>query len=259
MRVQLFVTCLTDTYFPDVAACVVRVLRRLGVEVDFPKRQTCCGQPALNSGCMHDFRAVAARMIDVFEGSDPVVTPSGSCCSIVREYFPHAFDDDPVRRARAVALAGRTYEFIEFLEKKLRPDWSAWDLRFDAVATYHYSCHLRGIGVTDEHVRMLQRFRGLEYRPMEKMDQCCGFGGTFAVKYGDISGAMVRDKVVNIRKTGANLLVCNDGGCTLNIAGALHRDGCDIRVMHIAQILDQAMAASEKRRAASAVPQGVQP
>ncbi len=251
MKVSLFVTCLTDLFYPDVAVSVVRVLRRLGVDVDFPKKQTCCGQPALNSGCGDDFRAVAARMIDVFEDSELVVTPSGSCCSIVREYFPVTFKDDPVMNRRAVALAGKTFEFIEFLEKKLRPDWSKWDLEFPGVVTYHYSCHLRGIGITDEAIRMLRRFRGLEYRQLEKMDQCCGFGGTFSVKYGEISGAMVRDKVANIRKTGAEILVVNDGGCTMNIAGACRREGFEIKVMHIAQMIDQAMAATEKRRLVS--------
>ena len=249
MKVSLFVTCLTDLFYPDVAASVVRVLRRLGHAVEFPRKQTCCGQPALNSGCQEDFRAVAARMIRVFENAETIVTPSGSCCSIVREQFPHAFADDPEMHAKAVALAGRTFEFVEFLEKRIQVDWSKWDLQFPpAIATYHYSCHLRAIGMGDEAARLLQKIRGIEYRQLEKMDQCCGFGGTFAVKYGEISGAMVRDKVAHIRKTGANLLVINDGGCTMNIAGACRREGYEIKVMHIAEILDQAMAAAEKRR-----------
>ncbi len=249
MRASLFVTCLTDLFYPDVAASVVRVLRRLGVAVDFPRKQTCCGQPALNSGCQDEFRPIAERMIRVFENAEVVVSPSASCCSIVREHFPPTFEDDPDLHRRAVALADKTFEFVEFLEKKLRVDWSSWDLEFPAVATYHYSCHMRGVGlVPDDVVRVLQRMRGLEYRPLEKIDQCCGFGGTFAVKYGEISGAMVRDKVANIRKTGANLLIINDGGCTMNIAGACRREGFEIKVMHIAEILDAAMAAAERRR-----------
>ncbi len=241
MCVSLFVTCLTDLFYPDVAAAVVRVLRRLGVEVDFPKDQTCCGQPALNSGYMDDFRAVAARMIDVFKDAQIVVTPSGSCCSIVREHFPHAFQHDPNMRPRAEALAAKTFEFVEFLEKVLKVDWSKWDLHFPAIATYHYSCHLRGIGMTDEAVQLLKKIRGIQYRPCEKMEQCCGFGGTFSVKYGDLSGAMVRDKIACIQATGADLLMVNDGGCAMNIAGAFNRAGVSMRIMHIAEILDQAM------------------
>jgi L-lactate dehydrogenase complex protein LldE len=244
MTVSLFVTCLTDLFYPDVAVSVVRVLRRLGLKVTFPRAQTCCGQPALNTGYLDDARSVAARMIDVFQDAEVVVTPSGSCCSIVREHYPHLFENDPAMHERAVALAGRTFEFVEFLEKRLRVDWSRWNLRYPAVGTYHYNCHLRGIGMTDEAVRLLSRIDGFEYRPLEKMEQCCGFGGTFAVKYGDISGAMVRDKVDCIRATGADLLICNDGGCTMNIAGAARRAGLNLRVLHIAQILDAALAGS---------------
>lgn len=243
-NVSLFVTCLTDLYYPDVAVSVVRVLDRLGVTVDFPRAQTCCGQPALNSGYADDAKAVAARMIDVFESAETVVTPSGSCCSIVREHYPHMFEDDPAMHARAVAMANKTFEFVEYLEKVLRVDWSQWNLSYPAVATYHYSCHLRGLGMTDEATRLLGKIRGIEFRPLEKVEQCCGFGGTFSVKYGDISGAMVRDKVACIRDTGADLLVCNDGGCAMNIAGAVRRAGLDIRIKHIAQILDEAMNAT---------------
>jgi len=247
MKVSLFVTCLTDNFYPEVAESTVRVLRRLGVEVDFPHRQTCCGEPALNSGCHDDFRAVAKHMIDVFEPSPLVVTPSASCCSIVREYFPHAFENDPVMLARAKALADKTFEIVEFLDRKLKPDWTPWNLAWNGVVTYHYSCHSRGVGITDETPRLLGQIRGIEYRQLDKLDQCCGFGGTFAIKYGEISGAMVQDKVANIRKTGAEWLVCNDGGCTMNIIGACHRVGFAVKPIHIIQILDQAMAAREAK------------
>lgn len=244
MQISLFVTCLTDLFYPDVAECVVRVLRRLGHRVDFPTAQTCCGQPAINSGFLDEARSVAGRMMDVFEDAETVVTPSGSCCSIVREYYPHLFEHDPTMHARAVAMANKTFEFTEFLQKRLKVDWSKWDLRCPAAtATFHYSCHNRGIGMTPEDVLgLLNEFRDLDYRPLEKMEQCCGFGGTFSVKHGDISGSMVRDKIACIKATGATLLVCNDGGCSMNIGGAARREGLDIEIRHIAQLLDQAMS-----------------
>lgn len=242
MRISLFVTCLTDLYFPEVGESVVRILHRLGHEVDFPAAQTCCGQPALNSGYTEEARAVAKRMIGLFEHAETVVTPSGSCCSVIREYYPHLFENDPGMHAKAVALADKTFELVELLQKKLKVDWSRWRLSYPGTATFHYSCHHRGIGMSPEDVLGLVReFKDLEYRPLEKMEQCCGFGGTFAVKYGDISGAMVRDKVACIKATGARTLICNDGGCTLNIVGACRREGVDIEAVHIAQMLDAAM------------------
>ncbi len=229
-------------FYPDVGVAAVRVLRRLGVEVDFPKRQTCCGQPALNSGFSDEARVVAARMIDVFADSELVVTPSGSCASMVRTQFPHLFEHDAAMLAEARALGDKTFDFTEFLAKKLDVDWSRWPMRYDASVTFHYSCHLRGLGMTTEAVDLLQRIEGVDYRPLEQMDQCCGFGGTFAVKFGDISGAMVREKVKHIAATKADVLMCNDGGCAMNISGACRREGVDIKVRHIAQILDEAMA-----------------
>jgi L-lactate dehydrogenase complex protein LldE len=243
MRVSLFVTCLTDLFFPDVAECVVRILRRLGHQVGFPEAQTCCGQPALNSGFVDEARAIAGRMIDVFQEAEVVVTPSGSCCSIVREYYPHLFKDDPAMYPRAVAMAEKTFETAEFLQKKLKVDWSKWNLSYPAVATYHYSCHNRGIDMTPEDVEgLIRQFRGLEYRRLDKIDQCCGFGGTFAVKQSGLSGAIVREKVKCIRATGAELVICNDGGCTMNIQGACRRAGLNLEFRHIMQILDEAMA-----------------
>ena len=245
MRVSLFVTCLTDLFYPDVAESLVRVLDRLGIEVDFPEAQTCCGQPALNSGFESEAKAVAARMIDVFDSSELVVTPSGSCCAVVREHYPHMFEHDPTMHDRAKRMAAKTFEIVEFLEKVLKVDWSQWNLSYPEVATYHYSCHLRGLGMTDEATTLLGKIDGVDFRPLEKLDHCCGFGGTFAVKYADISGAMVRDKVECIQATGANVLVCNDGGCAMNIEGACRRMGVDVELKHVIQIIDDAMARAE--------------
>ncbi len=254
MKVSLFVTCLTDSFYPDVAECVVRILRRLGHQVEFPEDQTCCGQPALNSGFFDEARAIAGRMIDVFRDAEVVVTPSGSCCSIVREYYHHLFKDDPVMYPRAVAMAGKTFETVEFLQKKLKVDWSRWNLTYPAVATYHYSCHNRGIDMTPEDVEgLIRQFRGLEYRRLDKIDQCCGFGGTFSVKQSELSGAIVWEKVKCIKATGAHMVICNDGGCTMNIQGACRRAGLHVEFRHIMQILDEAMTASRPRMSAGQV------
>jgi L-lactate dehydrogenase complex protein LldE len=241
MKVSLFATCLTDLFYPQVAVAIVRVLRRLGHEVDFPTEQTCCGQPAFNAGHEDEARAIAGRMIDVFERCPVVVSPSGSCVAMVREHFAQLFENDPAMKARAEALASRTFEFVEFLEKKLAVDWTPWSLRYDAVVTYHYSCHLRAIAMTDEVPVLLRKIEGIEYRQLEKMDECCGFGGVFSVKYGDIAGAMCREKLRNVLETGADILIVNDGGCTMNIAGGAHRQGNVITIKHIAEILDEAM------------------
>ena len=241
MKIDLFTTCLTDSFYPSVAVSVVNVLRRLGIEVDVPAEQTCCGQPAFNSGLLEEARQVAVHMLDVFEDSETIVTPSGSCCAMVRHYYPMLFADYPSDLARAEAIAARLFEFVEFIEKVLSVDWRPWRLRYDATGCYHYSCHLRSLGMTDEVPRLLAKIDGFELRELEKYDQCCGFGGTFAVKYGHISEAMVNDKVDCIERTGAEVLVCNDGGCALNISGVLHRRGSPIRLMHAAQILDAAM------------------
>ncbi len=242
MNVDIFTTCLTDTFYPDVAVSVVNVLRRLGLRVGVPRDQTCCGQPAFNSGFMDEARQVASHMLDVFEDSELVVTPSGSCCAMVRHYYPMLFADEPEQLRRAEALAGKLYEVVEFFTRAVSVDWAPYDLHVDATATYHYSCHLRGIGLPDTAVPdLLANVRGLDLRPLEKHDQCCGFGGTFAVKYGHVSEALVNDKVDCVERTGADVLVVNDAGCALNIVGALHRRGSKIRLMHAIQILDAAM------------------
>jgi len=236
-QVSLFVPCLTDWFYPQVAESVARVLHRLGLHVEFPKKQTCCGQPALNSGFTDEAREVAARMIDVFEETTTVVSPSGSCCSIIREYYPRLFEHDSHMQQRAQQLADKTFDFLEFLQKQLLVDFAPWNLRFPGIATYHYSCHNRELGITpDDTISLLRQIKDLEYREMDKLDQCCGFGGTFSVKQSDISGAMVRDKVACIKATGANL-----AGCSMNIIGGCRREGMNVRAIHIAEILDQAM------------------
>jgi L-lactate dehydrogenase complex protein LldE len=235
MKVSLMITCLGDALFPEVGVATVKLLRRLGIEVDFPQAQTCCGQPHFNSGFHHDARALARHTIKAFAGGRLVVTPSGSCAAMVKLEYPQLFHEDMVWHGRAEELARRTHELSDFLVNVLGvEDVGA---HFDAKVTYHMACHLRGLGLLTEPERLLNRVRGLTYVPLERYDECCGFGGSFAVRYPGISGAMVTDKASFIDKTGADVVVATDAGCIMNIAGCLHRRGSRVKFMHLAEIL----------------------
>jgi L-lactate dehydrogenase complex protein LldE len=237
MKVALMITCLGDVFFPEVGAATVRLLRRLGIEVDFPQAQTCCGQPHFNSGFHHDARELAKHTIRAFAGDRLVVTPSGSCAAMVKLEYPHLFHDDLAWHGRAEDLARRTFELSDFLVNRLqREDVGA---RFPGRVTYHMACHLRGLGTLTESERLLRRVRDLEYVPLDRKDECCGFGGSFAVRMPAISGAMVQDKVAFIEQTGADAVVATDAGCLLNIAGCLRRRGSKVRALHLAQVLEQ--------------------
>jgi L-lactate dehydrogenase complex protein LldE len=236
VNVSLMVTCLGDALFPDVGVATVRLLRRLGVAVDFPAAQTCCGQPHFNSGFPDDARQLARHTIATFDTGRPVVTPSGSCAAMVKLEYPELFHDDPAWHARAADLAGRTYELSDFLVNVLKvEDVGA---RFEGKVTYHMACHLRGLGLMTEPERLLRRVRGLQYVALERGDECCGFGGSFAVRFPGISGAMVNDKAAFIEKSGASAVVATDAGCLMNIAGCLRRRGSSVRVLHLAQVLE---------------------
>jgi L-lactate dehydrogenase complex protein LldE len=229
------ITCLGDALFPDVGVATVRLLRRLGVEVDFPAAQTCCGQPHFNSG-YHDLAADLARhTIAAFDNGQTVVTPSGSCAAMVKLEYPELLHGDLVWHARAEELARRTRELSDFLVNVLGvEDVGA---RFDGRVTYHMACHLRGLGGSEHPQRLLRRVRGLELVPLERFDECCGFGGSFSVRYPGISGAMVQDKTTLIEKSGADAVVTTDAGCLMNIAGCLRRRGSKVRMLHLAQVL----------------------
>ena len=239
--VALFITCLTDQFYPRVGVAVTKILEHYGCRVSFPETQTCCGQPFYNNGFHPEARELAKRMVEIFEPYDYVVTPSGSCCAMVREHFPHLLHEEHAWEHGMHKLTSRTYEFVEFLDKVLKVDLSKLSLAQPETLTYHYTCHLRGIGVKDEGVKLLCQLGNVDFRPMEKTDQCCGFGGTFAVKYPAISGAMVEDKVNCITATGAAVTVCNDAGCTMNISGMCHRQGMDVRTRHFAEVMAEAM------------------
>ncbi len=241
VNVSLFITCLTDTFYPRTGIAVVKVLEHLGCKVDFPEAQTCCGQPLWNNGFAADAKTLAKRMIRVFEDAPYVVTPSGSCAAMIRDYYGEMFEDDPQWREPAQGLVDKTYEFVEFLIKVLNVDLREHDVQWNGDVTYHYSCHLRGIGVTDEAERLMAQIDGLNYMPLEKKEQCCGFGGTFAMKYPQISGSIVNDKVDCISQTGTATVISNDAGCTMNWSGACRRAGCDVGFKSLAEVIAEGM------------------
>jgi L-lactate dehydrogenase complex protein LldE len=235
MKVSLMITCLGDVFYPEAGVATVRLLRRLGVEVDFPAGQTCCGQPHFNSGYHDEARKLARHTIAAFANGRTVVTPSGSCAAMVKLEYPHLLHHDLAWHGRAEDLAHRTHELSDFLVNVLGvEDVGA---RFEARATYHMACHLRGLGLKDEPERLLRRVRGLELLPLERADECCGFGGSFSVRYPGISGSMVQDKAGFIEKTGADVVVATDAGCLMNIGGCLHRRGGRVRTVHLAEVL----------------------
>jgi L-lactate dehydrogenase complex protein LldE len=237
MKVSLLITCLGDALFPEVGVATVKLLRRLGVEVDFPAAQTCCGQPHFNSGYRDEARQLARHTIQAFANGQPVVTPSGSCAAMVKLEYPELFHNDLVWHGRAEDLARRTHELSDFLVNVLGvEDVGA---RFPARATYHMACHLRGLGLFSEPERLLRRVRELELVPLERADEGCGFGGSFSVRYPGISGAMVRDKATFIDKAGAEVVIATDAGCLMNIAGCLRRLGSGVRALHLAQVLEK--------------------
>ncbi|MCH8235899.1 MAG: (Fe-S)-binding protein [Chloroflexi bacterium] len=248
-RVQLFVTCLVDQFRPEVGESVVNVLERLGVRVDFPEGQTCCGQPAFNSGFWEEARGVARHFLDVFDATEgPIVVPSGSCGAMVRNFYGELFEGEPPKvdpkdLERVRRVAGRTYEFTEFLVDVLGQDDPKTGLaaQLKGTATYHRCCHLeRELGVDHQPGDLLKRVQGLEMLPMERAEVCCGFGGTFAVKFSDISTAMLDEKLDNAAATGAATIVAGDTGCIMHMAGGLRRRGSTQQVRHIAEILDEA-------------------
>lgn len=236
IRVGLFVTCLVDLFRPSVGFAAVKLLEDAGCHVAVPAAQTCCGQPAYNSGDTADAKAIAADVITAFEGFDYVVAPSGSCAGMLRVHYPALFAGDPVLEPRARALAARTYELISFLTdvRGLR----AVDARFAGRVTYHDSCSgLRELGIRAQPRDLLGSVEGLELAELPEGEACCGFGGTFCVKYPEISNAMVAAKAARVRETGAETLLAGDLGCLLNMAGKLKRDGAAVRVRHVAEVL----------------------
>lgn len=235
-RVALFVTCLVDLFRPSVGFAAIKLLEDAGCTVEVPPLQVCCGQPAYNSGDRATTQAIARQVIDAFEGFEAVVVPSGSCGGMISHHYPGLFDNDPALKARAETLAGRTYELMSFLVDVLGVQ--KVKARYDGAVTYHDSCSgLRELGVKTQPRRLLTSVDGLTLSEMKTPEVCCGFGGTFCVKYPEISNAMVSEKSADIAATGAGTLLAGDLGCLMNMAGKLQREGSAIKVRHVAEVL----------------------
>lgn len=229
-RVSLFVTCIVDQVFPKVGIAMAEVLERIGYKIDFPVAQTCCGQPAFNSGYREEARKVARHFLNVFRDSEYIVVPSGSCASMISHHYEEILD------THDSGLGRRVFEFSSFLTDVAKVD----DLgaRYEAAVTYHDSCHaLRELKIKDGPRRLLAKVKGLTLREMDAAEECCGFGGTFSVKFPEVSGAMARTKIDSILRTEASTVVSIDSSCLMQLEGVIRRAGLPIRTMHLAEIL----------------------
>lgn len=236
VRASLMITCLGDVFFPEVGVAMVRLLRGLGVEVDFPGDQTCCGMPLFNSGYHHAAAEVAARTVKLFERAEHVVVPSGSCAWMVKTEYPGLLKHDPALRAAADSLARRTRELSQFIVEVLGVTRIASSFR--GTVTYHDSCHLlRGLGESAAPRTLLRGVPGVELVELPGADECCGFGGSFSVRLPEVSASILAKKLASVESTGARCLVACDAGCLLQMGGGLTRRGSAVRAVHLAQVL----------------------
>jgi L-lactate dehydrogenase complex protein LldE len=250
MKISLFIPCFVDQLMPEVGLDTVRVLRRLGYDVDFPRDQTCCGQPAFNSGYWDDARPVAERFLQVFGSAEVIVCPSGSCTTMVRNFYPQLLADSPMKE-KAVEVGRKVFEFSEFLSRVAKTaDVGA---AFPHRVTYHDACHaLRELRLKQEPRELLRHVRGLELVEMPYSEECCGFGGTFATKFTMISGAMGNSKAGNAEVSGAEYITSTDPSCLLHIDGILRRRNSKVRTIYLAGILAQTSSAAERKAGAAA-------
>ena len=234
-RVGFFVTCIVDAMRPNIGFASLKLLEDAGCTVEVPTAQTCCGQPAFNSGDDATTRRLARQVIEAFEPFDYIVVPSGSCASMIRSHYGELFDNDPAWRDRQRAVSAKTWEILSFLTDVMHYTPQA---AYSGTATYHDSCSgLRDLGVHDQPRALLGHVEGLSLVPLEGNNECCGFGGTFCVKYPELSTAIVSDKTTKVRATGADTLLGGDMGCLMNMAGKLSREGSDLRVFHTIEVL----------------------
>lgn len=236
MKVHLFVTCLADVFEKRIGIATVQLLEKLGCEVIFPESQSCCGQPSYNSGFCKESKGAIKNIIESFQDAEYILSPSGSCAAFIKEY-PHILKDDPMWLEKAQRISERTYDLSQFLVNVLGV--TNVGAKLPGKATYHTSCHMtRLLGAKDEPFQLLREVEGLELIPLPNAHQCCGFGGTFSVKMGDISEQMVDEKVEHILETGAKYLISADGGCIMNIRGRLQRRNENVEVLHLAEVLN---------------------
>ena len=232
----MFVTCVVDQLFPRAGLAMADVLERLGYQVDFPEDQTCCGQPAFNSGYHPPAQGIARHFLSVFKGSEYIVVPSGSCTTMISHHYEELFQDQPEALAEVRRLMPRVWEFSKFLLEVAQVDDVG--ASYPGVVTYHDSCHaLRDLGIKTGPRRLLSKVRGLTLNEMDACEECCGFGGTFSVKFPEISGGMARTKIESIKRTQADTVVSIDSSCLMQLQGAIARAGLPIRTMHLAEIL----------------------
>lgn len=243
MRVALLITCLNDTFYPRVGEAVVLVLRHFGCRVDFPARQTCCGQPAYNSGFHEDARAVARHTVGVFADAEHVVSPSASCVAMLRDHIPTLLADDPLGPT-AAAVAKRCFEFSEFLRRRLKVDIAPL-LRLNDRFTCHWPCHARGSLASADLLALLRSAGGDRFQPPPHAELCCGFGGMFAVDQPEISAALLRDKLADLEATGVRLVISSEAGCNLQMSGGAHRVGQPFRFVHLAEVLAESLGLME--------------
>lgn len=240
MRVQFFSTCLVDTFYPQTGEAAVKLLRDFGCEVVYPRGQTCCGKPADSGGYEREARVAAKHFIKVFSGSDPIVVPSGSCASMVKNHYPTLFNNDEYLKTKATELAQRVYELSQFLVHVLKAHEHGF--QGQGSVTYHSSCQLtRELGVREEPLTLIRSIKGVEFKPMLYADRCCGFGGVFMLKQPEISMALADDKLDTIIASGADTVTGCDHGCLMNIEDAVRRRGSDIKVKHLAVLLAEGL------------------
>ena len=236
--VQLFITCLVDSFYPETGEAIVSILRRLGLTVDFPPDQTCCGQPSFNAGLRDEARPLVQHTLRVFEATQgDIIIPSGSCAHMLKHGYPELFRDDPVWLPRAQALGNRVYEFTEYLVDRL----GVTDLgaRWDGVLIYHASCHtLRGMKIDRQPRALLANVRGAQIVELPHVEECCGFGGIFSMEHPELSAEWLKRKISNLETTQSPTLVVTEAGCLMHIAGGLHRQKKKQRVIHIAEVLN---------------------
>lgn len=240
MKIQLFASCLVDTFFPETGEATIKLLQRFGVDVIFPKDQTCCGKPPNSAGYVKEAKKAALHVLSVFKGPEPIVVPSGSCAAMIRVHYPELFKDDPSLSSQVEDLCSRTYELSEFLVNTLKAHEAG--LKGKGSVTYHSSCQLnRELGVIEEPLKLLRSMDGVEFIELPNADRCCGFGGTFMGKLPEISMAIADDKARSIMDTRADVVVGCDHGCLMNISDALKRNRASTRVKHIAAYLAEGL------------------